>query len=234
MKRGEAISQLGILLGLAFVPGLAKLQPIRQYTKFYLYQSFVRGFRFHKGPGLLGTMRAGDALEMVRDANNPHDPNAVALHFNQQMIGYLPAEDNPIISRLLHIGEPLMAEITHLKHEAKAWEQVAIAIFLLKEAKPEAKTGLAEMSYLSVLTTPHYYSLRGTDGSVVQIPRAEPNEGAVMETPEEPDDAWGGDDDLNDEEADAAPLPAGPSDGAFPPSEFTAWPLAMQAQLGHA
>jgi len=166
MTRLEALHRLALLLGLQFLPEFAKGAAVKHYTKYYLYQSFVRGFRFHKGPALLGKMKTADALQLVREPHNPHDDCAVALHWNEQMIGYLPAEDNEILSRLLDIGTPeLMAEITHLEPEAKAWENVAIAVYVLKEKGSDETATADGAAYLTILSTPEYYTLRRADGS---------------------------------------------------------------------
>lgn len=158
MKRKEFIKNLlGLGAGAVLLPSYTW---IKQYDKFYLLQSFVRGFRYYEGPKLLEEMKEGDMLELVREPQNEYDMNAIALHYNQQKIGYVPAESNEILSKLLDIGLiDLMAEITHLKKEAAAWENVAVAIYVLKE-----KTGSdilsGEAQELTTLETPEYYSIK--------------------------------------------------------------------------
>ena len=56
------------------------------------------------------------------------------LHFNKERIGYIPRESNEIISRLLDSGiMELHSGITHLEPKARAWENVHVGVYLLKE-----------------------------------------------------------------------------------------------------
>ncbi|ULT45304.1 HIRAN domain-containing protein [Niabella defluvii] len=77
---------------------------VRQYRRVYLLQSFVRGFRFNNGPQLLEKMLEGDMLELVREPYNTFDDRAIALHFNQHKIGYIPREDNDMLSKINGCG----------------------------------------------------------------------------------------------------------------------------------
>lgn len=56
-------------------------------------------------------------LEIVREAKNEFDEFAVALHFNQNKIGYIPRDKNEVIARLMDAGKSFFATI-----EAKEWE----------------------------------------------------------------------------------------------------------------
>lgn len=81
MTRHTFIRGLIGTFGLAVIPK----GPVRRYSKIYLLQSFIRGFRFYEGPGLLGSMKEGDMPELVRERDNPHDSCAVALHLAKPM-----------------------------------------------------------------------------------------------------------------------------------------------------
>jgi len=167
MKRSEFIKNLlGIGVGTILIPSNSW---IKQYDKFYLLQSFIRGFRYYEGPNLLDKMKEGDMLELVREPRNEHDASAIALHYNKEKIGYVPAESNEILSKLLDIGLiDLMAEITHLKREAAAWENVAVAIYVLKE-KTGTETLSVEAHELTVLETPEYYSIKNEEAKITRF-----------------------------------------------------------------
>lgn len=152
MKRADFIKKIIGFWGIAVLPKAL----LKQYTRLYLLQCFVRGFRFYEGPKLLEEMKEGDMLELVREPDNPHDPCAIALHFNRHKIGYIPSEQNELLSRLIDADViDLLAEITKLEPAAAAWENVHIAIYILKE---DAITD--QSAYLAVLDTPHYYTLK--------------------------------------------------------------------------
>ena len=167
MKRIDFISRLIALGGLSFLAG--KSIETKQYQKFYLLQSFVRGFRHYEGPSLISQMKEGDMLELVREPDNEYDPSAIALHWNERKIGFVPAEDNEILSKLLDIGIPeLIAEITFLQPAAAAWENVRIAISVLKEI-PAAEQVPSTAAYLTQLETPHYRTLKRADQTITRI-----------------------------------------------------------------
>jgi hypothetical protein len=168
MRRSDFLRRLAVVTGGLLLPGMAGALA-RHYDKYYLLQCFVRGFRFYEGPTLLDEIKEGDELELVREADNAHDPCAIALHWNGKKIGFVPAESNEILSRLLDIGLPeLMAEVTFLKKEAATWENVSIAIYVLKE-RTEATPAASRGAYLTLLDTPTYYSLKRRDEIVTRL-----------------------------------------------------------------
>lgn len=149
--------------------GLAVLPPLsyRHYRKLYLLQCFVRGFQYYAGPGLLDVMKEGSLLELVREPGNEFDECAIALHFNNRKIGYIPAESNEILSRLLDAGVvEMVAEITHLNKDASTWENVHIAVSVLKETTEPLPENAA---YLTWLITPEYHSVRLTENYISRV-----------------------------------------------------------------
>lgn len=164
MTRTEFIKSLTGLFGITVLPP----NMVRQYQKIYLHQSFIRGFRFSEGPHLLSEMKEGDMLELVREPENAHDHCAIALHYNDHHVGYIPREDNELLSRLLDAKViDLMAEITHLKLEAAAWENVHIAVYVLKDISHE--TLPRQANYLTFLDTPHYRTLKYQNDQVARV-----------------------------------------------------------------
>jgi hypothetical protein len=45
--------------------------------------------------------REGTALRLMREPNNPRDPNAVAIYVGRSQIGYVPSEDAPRVAKCL-------------------------------------------------------------------------------------------------------------------------------------
>ena len=174
MKRIDFIKGLIAMGGMSFLSG--KFVEAKQFKKFYLLQSFVRGFRHYEGPALIDRMKEGDLLELVREPDNEYDPCAIALHWNNKKIGFVPAEDNDMLSKLLDIGVPeLIAEIIFLKPEAAAWENVNIAIYVLKEI-PVSEQVPSSAAYLTELETPHYRTLKRADQTITRIRKSADDE----------------------------------------------------------
>lgn len=164
MRRSAFLRSITGFLGLAVLPPLTA---IKQYQRFYLLQSFVRGFRYYNGPNLLANMQEDDMLELRREPLNKHDNCAIALFYNEEKIGYLPREDNEILSKLMDADVVMLqAEITHLNKDAKAWENVHVAVFVLKELQGEIP---ATATYLTVLETPHYRTVKTGKDTVTTV-----------------------------------------------------------------
>jgi len=151
MNRSGFLKRLIGISGLGFF----SIAEVAASQKAYLLQSFVAGFRFYKGMELLPHMQEQDMVELRRHPDNEHDEFAVALYWQQEMIGYLPAVSNEIIARLMDAKAlPLIGIITHLQRDAKPWENVAVAVYFLKDGNlPEYLTKVEEPFYNTLHTT---------------------------------------------------------------------------------
>lgn len=164
MQRKSFIQHLTALGAFSFLPAKA----CTHYQKIYLLQCFVAGFRYYKGMELLTEMQQGDLLELVREPDNAFDNSAIALHWNQHKIGFFPATDNQVLSRLLDAQAlELSAEITHLNKQTQPWENLAIAIHFLKQIP--IGTMPANMQYLTVLQSPEYTTYKHTNNTLTRI-----------------------------------------------------------------
>ena len=62
------------------------------------------GFRGPAARTAISLMRPGDDVELVREANNPHDALAVACHYRGIPVGYIPRQANQPIAAALEEG----------------------------------------------------------------------------------------------------------------------------------
>lgn len=169
MERSDFIKSVIGLFGASVLPsGVYK-----EFKKIYLLQSFVRGFCYYEGPSLLDKMQPGQLLELVHESDNKHDKCAIALYFNSQKIGFIPREDNQILSKLMDAEVlELLAEITHIEPKAETWENVRVAIYLLKETENKLPP---HAQYLTELKTPKYRTLNWSEdrvGKIYEAPRS--------------------------------------------------------------
>ncbi len=94
-----------------------------------IYQSFVRGFVHSTCFVQLASMQPNEILNMVREPNNEYDSSALALYYKNQKVGYVPAEDNYIISQMMDSNHGhFTAEIANVHLDAPTWEQVEFRI----------------------------------------------------------------------------------------------------------
>lgn len=163
MKRSEFLRNLIGLYGIASLP----IDMVKQYQKIYLLQCFVRGFQYYDGPNIIDEINKSGLLELVREPKNEYDECAIALHFNQRKIGFIPMESNEILSVLIDTGLlNLQAEITHIKKEAMDWEKIHVAIYVMKEQE----NGITEeLLPFTMLQTPHYSTLKSNHDTYTRL-----------------------------------------------------------------
>jgi hypothetical protein len=80
----------------------------------FIQCSNLAGFRHHQAPLLWSALRLGAPLELVREADNPSDVDAVAVYWQGSKLGYLPRGENFMAASLLDRRRPLSARIRRL------------------------------------------------------------------------------------------------------------------------
>src|SRR5258706_12559710 len=82
-------SAMRLLLSLLLLlPLLLALPAQGQSVQLLVQSSPLAGFRYGEGAALWPQLQAGDALDLVREADNPHDPNAVRVEWRGRAHGY--------------------------------------------------------------------------------------------------------------------------------------------------
>jgi hypothetical protein len=76
-------------------------------------------------------MPPGDALDLMREPENPHDADAIAVYWRGYQLGYLPREENRTLARLLDGGAELRAQVVSTCPAAEPWEQCALRVVLV-------------------------------------------------------------------------------------------------------
>ena len=95
-----------------------------------IQESPIAGFQFHSGDAIWPSLAAGEELKLVREPSNAHDPDAVAVFFRDQQLGYVPRGENGAIAQMLDRGETLEASITKLHVTDDPWDRVRFSVFL--------------------------------------------------------------------------------------------------------
>ena len=135
MKRIDFLKNLSGVASMLVMP----LNHLRSRKKTWLLKFHVRGFQYYKGPALISRMRKGEILKLVREPANKYDRHAIAIHYQDHKIGFVPAEKNEVFSRLLDSeGSTLLAEIINVEQDANPWEAVSAGIYLAQSTGLEA------------------------------------------------------------------------------------------------
>ena len=95
-----------------------------------LQDSPLAGFQYHAGKSLWPRMQVGDALTLIREADNPFDANAVRVEWQGQKIGYVPRRENADVARFMDSGQNLEARIARLAEVRDPWSRVRFEILI--------------------------------------------------------------------------------------------------------
>jgi hypothetical protein len=97
-------------------------------ARIIVQSSPLAGFQFHAGRVLWDEMRVGDALALVREPDNPHDPNAVRVEWRGHKLGYVPRRENADLARQMDHGAAVEARIVQLKPHRNPWQRIAFTV----------------------------------------------------------------------------------------------------------
>lgn len=99
-------------------------------VRILVQSSPLAGFQFHAAGALWDRLREGDALTLVREPENPHDPRAVRVEWKGVMLGYLPRRQNTAVAAAIDRGEPVGARIAKLREHRNPWQRILIEVFV--------------------------------------------------------------------------------------------------------
>jgi hypothetical protein len=130
-KRGFLKSLLGLLVGAPLVSGAGPVMlPSGHSIK--LQDPPLAGFQYHAGDTVWPFLKPGDGLRLIREPYNEYDDRAVALHWHDHKLGYIPRRDNAAIAQLLDHDKPLTARIETLQHSDDPWQRIGISSVTLQ------------------------------------------------------------------------------------------------------
>jgi len=101
-----------------------------QQVRLLVQSSPLAGFRYHEAPLLFPELRTGDRLELVREPDNPHDPNAVRVEWRGRRLGYVPRRENSALAWAMDRGEPVSARISILRAHRNPRQRVEFEVFV--------------------------------------------------------------------------------------------------------
>lgn len=77
------------------------------------------------------TLLPDTVLRMVRQPQNEHDENAIAIYYEEHRIGYMPQELNLVISRLMDAGKEFYARVVQVK-KLREWVRISTKLFMIE------------------------------------------------------------------------------------------------------
>ena len=89
----------------------------------------VAGVQFHKLKTVHTDINEGMQLDLVPEPENEYDPNAVAIKFNDTMLGYVPKKFSAEVAAILETTGA-SCKVTKLDMAMKPWEQLEVEIVM--------------------------------------------------------------------------------------------------------
>jgi hypothetical protein len=114
-----------------FVAAMLVSFPATSQTVRLLVQNApLAGVRYYAAGELWHELAVGDALELSREAANPHDANAIAVNWRGRKLGYVPRRDNAALAWGLDRGARLRARISRLAPHPNPARRIEIEVFI--------------------------------------------------------------------------------------------------------
>ncbi|SDH81116.1 HIRAN domain-containing protein [Propionivibrio dicarboxylicus] len=126
-------------LRLALLAALTTPAIAADAIRILVQRSPLAGSQYYTAPQRWRELQAGDRLELVREADNRHDRNAVRIDWRAQTLGYVPRAENRSVARALDAGERLVARIAALREDPDPWRRIEFEIFVVLGNDPALK-----------------------------------------------------------------------------------------------
>jgi len=126
MYAGYATRLASSVLLCALAGGVAAEEGVRLLVQ----SSPLAGYRYHAAAQLWPQLRVGDRLELAREADNPHDSNAVSVSWRGRKLGYVPRRENAALAWGLDRGEPLRARISRLAPHPNPARRIEFEVYV--------------------------------------------------------------------------------------------------------
>lgn len=90
----------------------------------------LAGYRYGDAAAVWPSLRLGDPLELVREAENPNDANAIRVDWRGRKLGYVPRRENAALAWGLDRGTPLRARVSRLVEHPNPARRIEFEVYL--------------------------------------------------------------------------------------------------------
>jgi len=64
----------------------------------------IAGFTYHNGVDVFELLKIGTKLSLKAEPKNRFDPNAVAIYYRENKLGFVPKSENEMLRKFLNLG----------------------------------------------------------------------------------------------------------------------------------
>jgi hypothetical protein len=126
MRSLSSLLAAGVVLAAAHAQGEERTPSLRLLVQ----ESPLAGYRYASASEVWPLLSVGDPLELSREPDNPHDPNAIRVEWRGRKLGYVPQRENAALAWGLERGEPLRARITRLEPHPNPARRVRFEVYV--------------------------------------------------------------------------------------------------------
>jgi hypothetical protein len=104
----------------------------RHYANFH-----IAGFTYYNGVDVFESLKIGTPLSLKAEPENLHDPNAVAIYYKDEQIGYVPRVANELLRKFLNLNHSDLFEvkITQVTPDAHPEKQIRVVVRIKEKRK---------------------------------------------------------------------------------------------------
>jgi hypothetical protein len=97
----------------------------------------IAGFTYYDGVDVFEKLKIGTQLSLRAEPENPFDPNAVAIYYQDAKLGFVPRDENEAMSKFLRLGYTDLFEvkINQVSPEAHPEKQVRVVVRINKKVQ---------------------------------------------------------------------------------------------------
>jgi len=99
-------------------------------VRLLVQSSPLAGFRYHAAAEVWEDLHVGDRLELVREADNRFDRNAISVSWRGRKLGYIPRRQNAALAWGMDRGEPLSARISRLSTHPNPARRIEFEVYI--------------------------------------------------------------------------------------------------------
>lgn len=111
--------------------------------KKFLMECHLAGRIYHDADEVWDKLKVGTVLQLVHDKDNGHDPDAIAVVYNDKemdddfLIGYIPRTDNKVLAAFFEMGWTDVFEccINRINEDAHPEHQIFLTIKIKRNKK---------------------------------------------------------------------------------------------------
>ena len=118
-----------------FLPSLLAAAAFAAYAqtasvRLVVQSSPLAGFQYAQATEVWPHLATGDALELVREPDNPHDANAVRVEWRGRKLGYVPRAENEALAWAMDRGERLRARVSRLAEHRNPRRRIEFEVYI--------------------------------------------------------------------------------------------------------